>query len=193
MKRVAFFLLFYLFFIGFVSSTMADTIPPRQTACDLCGYCPPNPTPANWPDCKRCIYPNASADATSGDTLRIVDLETNTPPTPAPGKQYTMLGCLGTNLGGFQQQGAAAGVVQQLLSVIFSIVGGIAFLTIIYGSFVIITSQANPERLNYGKKIVFGAIVGVIFAISSVFLINLLATGILRIPGFSSSTPTPTP
>lgn len=164
---------------------MAQTDPPRQAVCDLCGYCPPNNPPQKWLDCKKCIYPNASDDPTAGDTLKIVDLTSNSPPTPFPGRQYTMLGCISTSLGGFQQQGAAAGVVQQLLNVIFSVVGGAAFLSIIYGSFVIMTSQSSPERLNYGKKIVFGAIIGVIFAISSVFLVNLLASGILKIPGFS--------
>ncbi len=96
-----------------------------------------------------------------------------------------MIGCLRTNLaGGFTERGAAAGVVQTLLNLIFSAVGGIAFLYLLYGAFLVLTSQADPERLNQGKRVVYGAVIGLIFTITSVFLINFIASGVLKIPGF---------
>lgn len=193
---------FSLFFILFIFSNSVvnavDCNTERCAACDLCGYCwqltptPPfrNP-PSNWESCRNCLYSFPGAPAESNVTLKInedgaappIDI----PPTPLPGRMYTQLGCLGTNLGGFQQEGAAAGVVQALLNVVFSIVGGIGFLTLIYASFIIMTSQSSPERMNYGKKLIVGAIVGIVFSLSAVFIINLLASGILKIPGFSSS------
>jgi len=178
MKKILFFLLVFFSFTRIVFSENG------VANCDLCGYCPPNPPPSTWEKCQKCIYPNASSDYTSGETLKISGSDEGAPPTPFPGHQYTMLGCIGTNLSSFRQEGAAAGVVQTLLNIVFSMVGGVAFLFLIYGSFIIITSQASPERLNYGKKIIAGAIVGAIFSISSVFLINLLASGVLKIPGF---------
>ncbi len=189
MKKVIFLLFFFLIFFGlpiFTPTQGAD----RLAACDLCGYCPGNTPPANWSKCAECLYGITNADPTSNITLKI-DETTNLPPKAVPGKMYTQLGCIGTNLGGFQQEGAAAGVVQTLLNVVFSIVGGLAFLSLIYGSFIILTSQANPERLNYGKRVVYGAVIGVIFSLSSVFLVNLLASGILKIPGFNSGAPSP--
>ena len=175
-------------FLGVVSaSAQAPTSPVRFAACDLCGYCPPNPAPQKWLSCKRCLYPSARDDPRSGDTLKIADPTNNAPPTPVPGKQYTMLGCVGTNLGTFQKEGAFASVVQTLLNVVFSIVGGLAFLSLIYGSFIIMTSQSNPERLNYGKRIVYGAIAGLIFSVSSVFLVNFIGSKVLKIPGFGSA------
>ncbi len=182
-------LLFFLFVGAFSVSAETPTHPVRFAACDLCGYCPPNPPPQKWLNCKRCLYPGARDDPGSGDTLKISDPTINIPPTPVPGKQYTMLGCVGTNLGGFQQEGAAASVVQTLLNIVFSIVGGLAFLSLIYGSFIVMTSQSNPERLNYGKRVVYGAIIGVVFSLSSVFLVNLIGSGILKIPGFGSNSP----
>ncbi len=172
-------------FKPFPTITLADTQTPapRHAACDLCGYCPPNPAPSSWGDCVNCLYglpKNTSPDA--GVTLNIDD-NTNLPPEPTPGKQYTMLGCIG-GFGGFAQSGGQASVIQVVLNIIFSIVGGVALLSLIYGAFVIMTSQSNPERLNYGKRIVYGAIIGTIFTAFSVFLINFLATGILKIPGF---------
>ena len=75
-------------------------------------------------------------------------------------------------------------MVQSLLNIVFAMAGGIAFLYLLYGSFIIATSQANPERLNYGKRVVYGAIAGVIFTLGSVFLVKFIASGILKIPGF---------
>lgn len=101
-----------------------------------------------------------------------------------PGKYYTMLGCVGTSLAGFTENGAAGGVVQTLLNFLFVIVGGVAVLYLIYGAFVLMTSQNDPERINQGKRIVFAAIVGVIFCVGSVFLVNLIAGTVLKLPGF---------
>lgn len=178
--------IFVFFLFGFSFGVLADDSP-RFAACDLCGYCKGNSAPSNWGKCAECLYGITNADPASNVTLKI-DPSTNLPPKATPGKMYTQLGCIGTNLGGFQQEGAAAGVVQTLLNVVFSIVGGLAFLSIIYGSFIILTSQARPERLNYGKRVVYGAVIGVIFSLSAVFLVNLLASGVLKIPGFNSGT-----
>jgi hypothetical protein len=170
-----------------------DCTTERCSACDQCGYCwqltptPPflNP-PSDWEKCRDCLYTLPGTAAESNETLKINEAD-NLPPTPMPGKMYTQLGCLGTNLAGFQEEGAAAGVVQTLLNVIFSIVGGVGFLFMLYAAFIIMTSQANPERMNYGKKVLVGAIVGVIFSLSIVFIINLLGSGVLKIPGFGTT------
>jgi len=159
---------------------------PRFAACDLCGFCPPASPPQSWLSCKKCLYPEIGDDPSTLDSLRI-DESTNLPPTPYPGKQYTFLGCLGGGSGGFTQEGSAGGVVQSILNIIFSVAGGIAFLYLIYGSFIITTSQADPERLNYGKRVVNGAIIGLVFTLGSVLLVNFIASGILKIPGFGES------
>lgn len=159
---------------------------PRYSACDLCGYCPPEDPPQSWLSCKKCLYPNISNDPTSLESLKI-DTDSNLPPTPFPGRQHTLLGCLGGGPGGFTGTGSAGGVVQSALNIIFSAAGGIAFLYLLYGSFIIATSQADPERLNYGKRLVNGAIIGLVFTLGSVLLVNFTASGILKVPGFGES------
>lgn len=161
------------------SPVLAQT---RYAACDLCGYCPPNPPPQSWISCQKCLYPNISSDPTTMESLT-VDPETNLPLAAVPGKQYTFLGCLG---GGdsFNQEGSAGGVIQSLLNIVFGIAGGIAFLYLLYGAFVITTSQDEPEKLNYGRRVVYGAIAGLIFTLGSVFIVKFIASGILKIPGF---------
>lgn len=156
----------------------------RYATCDLCGYCPPNQPPSNWENCHNCLYESASSDPASYETLTINDLD-NLPPTPMPGRWYTMIGCINTDLGSFQQEGAAGSVVQTLLNLIFSVAGLIALIYFIYGSYLVLTSQADPEKLGEGRRVISGAIIGLIFSLLSVFIINLLASGVLKIPGFS--------
>jgi hypothetical protein len=165
------------------TSVIQEPTGPRYAACDLCGYCPPNTAPQSWPSCQKCLYPNISSDPTTMESL-IIDPETNLPPSPFPGRQHTFLGCLGKGEGGFGEEGAAGSVIQSILNIIFSAAGGIAFLYLIYGSFVVATSQANPEKLNYGKRVVYGAIAGLVFTLASVFIVKFIASGILKIPGF---------
>jgi hypothetical protein len=119
----------------------------------------------------------------------VIDPTTNLAPSPAPGKQYTFLGCLGGGNGGFTSEGAAGGVVQSLLNIVFSVSGGIAFLYLIYGAFIITTSQSSPEKLNYGKRVAYGAIAGLIFVLGSVFIVKFIASGVLKIPGFGENNP----
>jgi len=185
MKKVLIYILVFLLFLSTINPVLAEV---RYADKDLCGYSPSNPVPQSWSACQKCLYPNiANSDPTANETL-IVDPETNLAPTSIPGKQYTYFGCLGDS-SGFTSEGAAGGVIQSLLNIVFSITGGIAFLYLLYGSFIITTSQANPEKLNYGKRVVYGAIAGLIFTIGSVFIVKFIASGILKIPGFGDGGP----
>ncbi len=156
---------------------------PSYATCDMCGYCPPSPPPTNWKNCVECLYPNITPDPSTKDTLKI-DPKTNLPPAIAKGRQYTIIGCIKTDLGSFSNEGAAQSLVSVLLSLIFEIVGGVAFLYLLYGSFLITTSQADEQRLSKGKNIVHSAIIGLVFSLLSVFIIKILAANILKIPGF---------
>jgi len=189
MRRI---LILLLFFLSFGFGVFAEDPTPRTAACDLCGYCPPNNPPQSWSSCLKCIYPNITPDPATKESLKI-EPTINLPPTPYPGHQYTFLGCLGGSTGFTVGEGSSAGpVVQSILKIVFSIVGGIAFLYLLYGSFIIATSQSDPERLNYGRRLITGAIIGLVFALSSVLIMNFIATNILKVPGFGE-TPTPTP
>ena len=184
MKRFLLFFLFLTCVFGVFNKTVsADQTDSRFGVCDLCSYCPDNSPPSNWENCRLCLYPLASSKSQDKATL-LIDDQTNTQPTPWPGHAYTMLGCIQTDLGSFTKEGAASSVIQTLLNMIFAFGGGLAFLFLIYGSFLILTSQAEPEKLNHGKRVVYGAIIGIVFALFSVFLVNFLASGVLKLPGF---------
>lgn len=170
------------------SPTPTPTTVEGYAECDMCGYCPKNyPTPpGNWKDCVACLYPTlypVIKNTITKDTLK-VDQSTQNAPTPNPGHMYTMLGCIKSDLGSFTSDGAAASVVQVLLDFIFRIVGAIAFLYIIYGAYLVLTSQADPERLGRGRQTLYGAIAGLVFVLMAVFIVRFLASGVLKIPGF---------
>ena len=155
----------------------------RYATCDLCGYCVGNPPPGNWEECRQCLYPNVSSKADLRESLKI-NPTTNTPPTPVPGNAYTTLGCVRTNLASFERRGAAKSLTQIILDFIIKIIGALSFIYLIYGSFFVITSQGDPEKLNEGKRIIVGAVIGLMFSLFSVLIINIIATQILKAPGF---------
>ncbi|MBI3397614.1 hypothetical protein HY045_04015 [Candidatus Woesebacteria bacterium] len=64
--------------------------------------------------------------------------------------------------------------------------GGIAFLLIVYASFLIMSSSGNPERLKSGQELLTAAIMGLIMLIFSIFILKFIGVDILGIPGLST-------
>lgn len=88
---------------------------------------------------------------------------------------WTALGCIPTD---------PDKLVMWILQAAINIVGGIAFLLILFGSFKVATSSGNPESLNEGKDIIFAALAGLLFIVFSVVLLKIIGSDILQIPGF---------
>jgi len=188
MRKIIVFLT-VIFFVFFITKNLSAQ--PRYAVCDLCGYCPPQPAPQSWDSCRNCLYPGISSDPTTKESI-LIDPVSNSAPTTVPGKQYTYLGCIGEGTS-FAEEGVGAGVIQPILNILFSAVGGIAFLFLLYGIAVVTTSQADPGKLNYGKRIIYGAIIGLIFSLSSVLIVKTIFSNILKIPISSSNFPTSVP
>lgn len=129
-------------------------------------------------------------NALQNETLRINnDLSSpfyNIQVTPKPGRYYTQVGCILTDVGDFTDSENQGNAINFILRGIFNITGGIAFLYLIYGAYVVMSARGDPIRLNQGRSIIFGAIFGLIFVVLSTLLLNLVGSGILRIPGFGS-------
>jgi len=136
--------------------------------CDACGYCNGmtlQEVPDRWQSCRQCIYKNLGSgeiNPLENQTLKLV-------PTPDLYNIYTDLGCVSSQPGVF---------AQQISSFFFSIVGAVAFLFFIYGSVVIATSRSDPARLNKGRRIIYGSIAGLLFALFAVFILRFIAQGI---------------
>lgn len=205
---------FFIFIQTNYSFALTPTSTPiRKANCDLCGYCVnydpytqqessirqslsqrwqtegKNPDSewekwkANWQKCQNCLYPalGTSIDPETDKTLEGI-------PTPIPNRAYTMLGCLavpGANPDGSFDYVSMALFVNQITTFLLNIAAGIAFLFLIYGAAILALSQSDPERLSEGKRMVYGSLIGLIFALLSNFFLNFIANNILKIPGFS--------
>ncbi|MEK7616569.1 MAG: pilin [Patescibacteria group bacterium] len=91
-----------------------------------------------------------------------------------PGFQ-TAIGCIHTN---------PVELVKDFLKFGLGIGGGLAFLMMLLGVFQMLTSAGNPETLAAGKDRLTNAVIGLLFVIFSVLLLQIIGFGILDIPGF---------
>lgn len=175
----------------------------RYAECDACGYCIGRDIPESWIDCRNCLYPDVAAhdgQAISNETLEIITdpadprldptkKALNQPVPPAKGKYFTQLGCVDTSLSSFSDPGAAGGVLNFILTkLIFPATGVLAFGTLIYGSFLLVTAQGAEMQIATGKRYITGSIVGLIFTFSIVLIVNIVGSDVLRIPGFGKGT-----
>ena len=77
------------------------------------------------------------------------------------------------------------GFATSLYGIGLSFIGIVALLFIVYGGFLIMTSQGNFDQLRRGKAYITYSIVGVVLAISGYALYQILAIDVIKIPGFS--------
>lgn len=87
----------------------------------------------------------------------------------------TAIGCIPIN--------SVNSFINWLLPVLLGIIGGVAFLLMVFGSIQILISGGNPEKVKGGQQTITGAITGLVFAILSLFLLKLIGVEILHIPG----------
>jgi hypothetical protein len=75
--------------------------------------------------------------------------------------------------------------ITMLFGVFLSISGAVALLTIIAAGYRMMTSQGNPETVKSARELLTSAIVGLIFLVFSLVLLEIIGIDILHIPGFS--------
>lgn len=110
----------------------------------------------------------------------------NTVPTP-PCAQYTKPGgqceTVSTAIGNIHTD--VASLVQNLFSILLGLAGGVAILLIIVAGYQLIASQGNPEKVKEGRERLTSAIVGLLFIIFSVVILQIIGVDILHLPGFA--------
>lgn len=74
--------------------------------------------------------------------------------------------------------------VKSLMGILLSLAGGVALLFIIGSGYKIMTSQGNQEKLQEARDTITSAIVGLLFIILSMVILEVIGVDILRIPGF---------
>jgi hypothetical protein len=88
----------------------------------------------------------------------------------------TAIGCIPTDPGL---------LVGGALKYIMGFAGGAALLMMIFGSFQMMTSGGNAENIKKGREQFVSAVIGLLFIIFSVLLLQIIGVDILGLPGFS--------
>lgn len=58
---------------------------------------------------------------------------------------------------------------------LFSFIGALALLMFVYGGFILILSQGNPQKVTQGKNAMVAAVVGMVIAFSAYALVTFLS------------------
>ena len=120
----------------------------------------------------RCYKEDLANASTNNSTNEVYN-----PSCTKDGKEgiNTALGCIPVEMGDF---------IPWLMTWLFGIAGGIAFLLMVYGFILIATSSGDEKKIQGAKETITSAIVGLLVCIFSVFILRLIAVNILKIPGF---------
>lgn len=105
------------------------------------------------------------------------------PPNPCP-SQNGICTSFDTALGTIDVSGIS-GIIQTLFGIMLSFAGGIAVLLIIYSGYRIMTAQGDQEKIKEGREMLTSAVIGLLFVIFSLTILQIIGVDILHLPGFS--------
>lgn len=173
------------------ASTLAQQAPTQQERADFIKSCSEIMDDFDRRTCIRqavAISPkflskcNKIADATEQEACKQCILGVGNEISETYGETvegvWTGIGCVPADLGTF--------VSKKLLPWGIGIAGGVAMLTLIYSSYLYMTSRGNPDKLKKAKDYMNSSLIGILVIIFGVFLLQLIGITILRIPGFGS-------
>lgn len=75
--------------------------------------------------------------------------------------------------------------VKSVLSLVLSLAGGILLLFIILTGYRLMVSQGDPEKVKEAKESLTSAVVGLLFIIASLVILQFITVDVLQIPGFT--------
>lgn len=199
-------------FLGSYDSSCPAQNPPPGKTCGINAYeskqtycstsCGGNTTANGWSGCPAlsyCCVSNSTAgtieenarqeilenfefckQAPEGDQRKACEAcvgQVEPGPNGEPGrltKIYTAVGCVRVS---------GAGLTEDIVGLLLGISGGVALLTILAGSFLLSTSQGEAGKVKTAKEMITAAVMGLIFIIFSVIILDFVGVKILRIPG----------
>lgn len=147
------------------------------------------PYHAACPDKTKACVQNGTAIACVDETGKL-----NQPPPTAPPAQppcdknnyntqggcalvHTSIGDISTNPQGF---------ISSLFGVLLSISGAIAVIIIMISGYKMIMSQGDAEKIQGAKESITAAIVGLLFLIFSLVILQVIGVDVLKLPGFGN-------
>ena len=77
-----------------------------------------------------------------------------------------------------------SGFAQAIYSVGLAFIGTIALVFIVYGGYLILTSQGSPDQISRGRSYITYAIIGAVLAVAGYALYQIVILNVLKLPGF---------
>ena len=77
------------------------------------------------------------------------------------------------------------GFVGSIMGLLLGLSGGVAIILIIAAGYEMVVSQGNPEKVKAARERLTSAIVGLLFTIFSVAILQFIGIDILHIPGIN--------
>lgn len=91
-------------------------------------------------------------------------------------KVNTAFGCVPVRVDSF---------VAWLLPYLFGIAGGVSFLLMVYGFILMTMSSGDPKAVAGAQATITSAIMGLLISMFAIFILRLVAVGILQLPGLN--------
>lgn len=105
------------------------------------------------------------------------------PPPPCADGTIEVTGCSKINSAFGEIGTTPEEFVRRLFGILLGISGGIALFIIILSGYRFITSQGNPEKVKEAQERITSAIVGLIFLIFSIVILEVIGVDVLQLPG----------
>ncbi|HEX7042527.1 MAG TPA: pilin [Patescibacteria group bacterium] len=128
----------------------------------------------------RCCDPNPKNPPTVVPSKPPGELQ----PPPCHGKIDPKKGCLSIDTAIGTISTNINDVVMTIFKLILGIAGGVAAVLIIASGYEMMTSQGNPEKVKAARERLTSAIVGLLFIIFSVAILQIIGVDVLQLPGF---------
>lgn len=90
---------------------------------------------------------------------------------------WTAIGCIKTD---------PVSIAQQFITLGLGIGGGVSLIATLIGGFMLTTSQGDPQKASEAREIITSAVIGLIFVIFSVAILQFIGVSVLQIPGFGT-------
>lgn len=69
-------------------------------------------------------------------------------------------------------------LIPRIFNIIFGLLAGIAFISVVYGGFKYVLSQGEPDKIGKAKDIIMYSIIGLIVALSAFGIVNVFIRAI---------------
>lgn len=91
---------------------------------------------------------------------------------------WTAIGCIGRD---------PESITKSLIQLGVGMGGGLCLITCLAGGFLLTTSEGNPKKVEEAKEMITGAIIGLLFVLFSVIILQFIGVTIFHIPGFGEA------